>query len=127
MDFSLKEFGYRLRVAREAVDLTRKQATDMIEIGERTLGSIERGESEMSVIKVFKAAELYKTTVSRLLLLSDSQIVNSFNNIQEKAMVHNQHNKIEVDADLLANRFSFLEKLVLEYQEERKVLLPKTF
>ncbi len=123
--FNLKEFGFILRAAREKSGLLQQAAADQIGIGIRTLRGIESGATEIGVGDLFKAAELYKTTVGKLLNLEDQKIVNSFNHLQEqaKSIVYGSNNNITVDREWMEEtnkRFAFLEKMIEKLQEEKR-------
>jgi DNA-binding XRE family transcriptional regulator len=129
MNFSPKEFGHRLVNARNNTKLNQDEAALFLEVGERTLGSIERGEAEMKLSTLFKAAELYKTTLQALLGIDEGKVVNSFNNIHENAVVQNQNNKAKASnqdwieiVQSMEKHLIFMENLVSDYQ---KLLLSK--
>ncbi len=93
----------------------------------RTLRNIESGAGDMDVKILFKAAELYKTSVSKLLNLGEIAIVNSFNSEQEQTncmnLVHSTGTNLPMDKtwlDEMNKRFAFLEQLVLGLQAELK-------
>lgn len=62
----LKYTGNRFRYFRKERGISRKTAAEMIGITPRTLASYERGEREITVDKVAKMAEVYKTTFTNL-------------------------------------------------------------
>jgi transcriptional regulator with XRE-family HTH domain len=129
MKFSPKEFGHRLVVARHNIKLNQDEASALLDVGDRTLGSIERGEADMKISTLFKAAEVYKTTVQQLLGVDEGKVVNSFNNIHERAFVQNQNNIAKLNkeewAELVQSmekHMTFMESLIGDYQ---KIMLAK--
>lgn len=59
--------GKRIRLRREQFGLTRDQLSYEIEVSEKTLGQIERGEHGCSVARLFMIASKLNISVDRLL------------------------------------------------------------
>jgi DNA-binding XRE family transcriptional regulator len=66
-DLAPAELGERLRVAREAVNLTQKEAADAISVARTTLVAIEQGQRRIRIGEVQRLAKLYETSVNALL------------------------------------------------------------
>jgi len=63
---SLTEMGARLRTAREAANLTQKDAADSISVARTTLVAMERGQRRVRMTELQQLARLYKTSVNAL-------------------------------------------------------------
>jgi Zn-dependent peptidase ImmA (M78 family)/transcriptional regulator with XRE-family HTH domain len=61
------DLGERMRLAREAANLTQKQAADAIGISRTTLVAIEQGLRRVRMDELQKLAKLYKTSVNAVL------------------------------------------------------------
>lgn len=66
-DFAPAELGERLRIAREAANLTQKEAADTISVARTTLLAIEQGQRRVRIDEIQRLAKLYKTSVNALL------------------------------------------------------------
>lgn len=64
---SLADLGERLRLAREAANLTQKQAADAIAISRTTLVAIEQGQRRVRMDELQQLAKLYSTSVNAVL------------------------------------------------------------
>ena len=64
--FDSKEVGKRLRIAREAVNLTQKNAADMINLARTTLVAIEKGERRVRFAELQQLARIYKVSINGL-------------------------------------------------------------
>jgi len=119
MQFSPREFGYRLKKAREKAEILQSDFAERLGISPRTLLEIEAGRTEMSVSKMYVAASELKVTLHYLLGIAEGNIVNSFNSIQQEANaqqgIHPTH--ISVDREWAAEvnkRFAFYEDQMRE-------------
>lgn len=63
----LPEIGERLRVAREAANITQKDAAESIAVARTTLVAIEQGQRRVRMEELQHLAKLYKTSVNALL------------------------------------------------------------
>lgn len=63
----LADLGERLRLAREAANLTQKQAADAIAISRTTLVAIEQGQRRVRMDELQQLAKLYSTSVNAVL------------------------------------------------------------
>lgn len=61
------EVGERLRVAREAADVTQAAAADRIKVARTTLVAIEQGQRKVRLKEIQKLARLYLTSVNAIL------------------------------------------------------------
>lgn len=66
-DFAPVELGERLRIAREVVKLTQKEAADAISVARTTLVAIEQGQRRVRMDEIQRLAKLYKSSVNALL------------------------------------------------------------
>ena len=64
---SLVDLGERLRLARDAANLTQKQAADAITIARTTLVAIEQGQRRVRMDELLQLAKLYRASVNALL------------------------------------------------------------
>lgn len=64
--FDSKEVGRRLRIAREAVNLTQKNAADMVNFARTTLVAIEKGERRVRFAELQQLAHIYKVSINGL-------------------------------------------------------------
>lgn len=120
--FSLKEFGQRLKAARNRQGILQDVLADRLDISKRTLLEIEAGRSDVSVNLAFLAAKELNISIYSLLGIPEASIVNSFNSIQQEANaqqgIHPTH--ISVDRDWLVEtnkRFTFLEDQIKRKDE----------
>lgn len=125
--FNSKVLGNSIQAARGHAKLKREELAGMVDISLRTMASIESGDSDISVKKLYEISEALTTPVAKLLGLEDIAISNSFNNIQEGANVQgiNNRHKIEVDRawqDEVNKRFAFLESLITSLRAENTAL-----
>lgn len=65
--FPIAELGERLRLAREAVGLTQKQAADAISVARTTLVAIEQGQRRVKMDELQRLSKLYQTSVNAIL------------------------------------------------------------
>ena len=65
--FDSVELGERLRVAREAVNLTQKEAAEAINVARTTLVAIEQGQRKIRIEEIQRLAKTYRTSVNALL------------------------------------------------------------
>ena len=61
------EVGERLRVAREAAEITQADAADEINVARTTLIAIEQGQRRIRISELQRLARLYQTSVNALL------------------------------------------------------------
>ena len=124
--FSPKALGNNIQVARDALKLKRADLADIIDVSLRTMASIEGGSTDLTIKKLFQIAEALETSVPKLLNMEDSDISNSFNNIQEHASVQGlNHSRMETDREYMqeiSKRFAFFEELVLLLRKEVDIL-----
>ncbi len=64
---ALSDLGERLRVAREAANLTQKDAAESIAVARTTLVAIEQGQRRVRMDELQQLAKLYRTSVNALL------------------------------------------------------------
>lgn len=65
--FPLADLGERLRLAREAANLTQKQAADAIAVARTTLVAVEQGQRRVRMDELQQLAKLYRTSVNAVL------------------------------------------------------------
>lgn len=63
----LKEIGFRMRRCREDNCYSREMAAELLGMTARTLAAYERGEREITMNTIIKMAEIYRTTVGKLI------------------------------------------------------------
>lgn len=63
----LGRFGARLRVLREAAGLSQEQLADLAEIHRTYVGSVERGERNLSLLNMYSLADALGIPVTDLL------------------------------------------------------------
>jgi Zn-dependent peptidase ImmA (M78 family) len=61
------EIGERLRLAREAANITQKQAADAISVARTTLVAIEQGQRRLKIDELQQLAKLYRVSVNAVL------------------------------------------------------------
>lgn len=61
------DIGERLRMAREAVNLTQAAAADAVGVARTTIVSIEQGQRRVRIAELQKLAQVYRTSVNALL------------------------------------------------------------
>jgi Zn-dependent peptidase ImmA (M78 family) len=61
------EIGERLRLAREAANITQKQAADAISVARTTLVAIEQGQRRLRIDELQQLAKLYRVSVNAVL------------------------------------------------------------
>ena len=66
-EFPPAELGERLRISREASNLTQKEAADAINVARTTLVAIEQGQRRVRIDELQRLAKLYKTSVNALM------------------------------------------------------------
>lgn len=64
---SPSDIGERLRLAREAANITQKQAADAISVARTTLVAIEQGQRRLRIDELQKLAKLYRVSVNAIL------------------------------------------------------------
>jgi Zn-dependent peptidase ImmA (M78 family)/DNA-binding XRE family transcriptional regulator len=64
---SSTDIGERLRIAREAVNLTQKEAADKLNIARTTLVAIEKGERRVRIRELQELAKIYGSTINSIL------------------------------------------------------------
>jgi transcriptional regulator with XRE-family HTH domain len=127
--FSPKEFGHRLKKAREKADILQVVLAEKLDISPRTLLEIEAGRTEMSISKVFLTAKELSVTVNYLLGIPEGDIINSFNSIQQEANAQQGINPthIAIDRDWASEvnkRFAFYEDQIREKDRLLSFLMP---
>ncbi len=63
----LKKFGDRIRSIRLSKGLTQEQLADLAEIERSYMGTIERGERNPTILKVYRIAKALKVNAGELL------------------------------------------------------------
>ena len=71
---SPNEIGERLRLARDAADLTQAQAADAVDMARTTLVAIEQGQRRVRMEELQKLAKLYGSSANALLRCSSGTI-----------------------------------------------------
>lgn len=66
-EFNFKEFGSRIRNARKKSDFTIEKLCEIVDISPSFLGSVERGESRISIEKLYKLSETLNVSTDYLL------------------------------------------------------------
>jgi transcriptional regulator with XRE-family HTH domain len=123
----LKQFGFRLKEAREGKKITREDLSDRLNIHFRTLSKWENGQTDPPLGKVLKIADILNEPLHKLLGLEAGQMKDSFNNNQqegETCILNSGTIAFEKEALSEFNkRFAFLESMIVSLQETNKGLL----
>ena len=122
-EFSPKELGHRIKMAREALHINQPELASLLDVSPRTVGSIEGGQSDLSVKNLYGIAIALKTTVAKLLKIEEGSITQSFNtiDIEQSHVIHGSRSKIEADLEWMQSinlRFEFMEELIKSLREE---------
>ena len=64
---STADLGERLRLAREATNMTQKQAADAVSVARTTLVAIEQGQRRLRIEELQQFAKLYRVSVNAIL------------------------------------------------------------
>jgi len=71
-----KQIGYRIKQWRVIKRWSRQQVADKLELSVTSYGSIERGETDMCIMRLAQLAEIFEVTLPDLLGLSEKTIFN---------------------------------------------------
>jgi len=71
-----KQIGYRIKQWRVIKRWSRQQVADKLELSVTSYGSIERGETDMCIMRLAQLAEIFEVTLPDLLGLSEKTVFN---------------------------------------------------
>jgi len=109
----------KIRYFRKLQHLTQEQVAEKLEIAPNTYGSIERGETELTVPRLIKIAAIFQIPPSTLLDSFSDQFI--FNSIGDNSNKNSQHLYTSTSIEQLKSKYEIEKQQVIIEQKDKEI------
>ena len=119
-ELNTTRFGSKIRRLRELQNLTQDYVAQKLEMSTTGYGKIERGESDLSLYKMGKIAEIIGFTIEEIIQFDDdillSKVQLNQTDLTQQDKISHQITLLKQMANLLREENAFLKKIILNWQ-----------